>query len=99
MLGTLATALAGGGAAGGKPVMDALGGWRFICTIVAVLTAVGTVAGALHKSFGVSDKLSSSVACIGKLRSLELSLMLSKKDPVEAAQLYEQILKEHPDCI
>ena len=49
--GAVATVLAGGTVIGGKPALEAVGGWRILCSIVAVLTASGTVAGALHKGF------------------------------------------------
>lgn len=98
VMGTIATALAGSGAAGGKPVMDALGGWRIVCFIAAALTAIGTITGALHKSFQISDKLSGAIVCSGKLRSLELDITIAEKNPKEASELYERILIDHADC-
>jgi predicted oxidoreductase len=47
--GAVATVLAGGTVIGGKPALDAVGGWRILCSIVAVFTASGTVAGAPQK--------------------------------------------------
>ncbi len=99
VLGALATVLAGGAAAAGEGATNLAGSWQAICIGIAVITALGTVCGTLHKTFRVSDRLGAAVACQGKLQALELSLALTGKDPVEAAQVYEQILREHPECL
>jgi hypothetical protein len=52
--GALVTVLAGGTVIGGSRALEAVGGWRILCSIVALLSASGTVAGALHKSFQIT---------------------------------------------
>jgi hypothetical protein len=99
VLGSLATALAGGAVAGGDPVMDSLGGWRIVCSVVAAFTAIGTICGALHKTFQVTTRLANGLACIGKLKSLELSITVTGEDPATAAKTYQKILGEHPECL
>lgn len=99
VLSTLATVLAGGTAAGGKPVMEALGGWRVVCSIVAAFTAVGTISSTLHKAFQVTNHLAAAVACISKLKSLELTITVTEKEPSEVTEAYKQILVEHPEFL
>lgn len=99
VLGTLATVLAGGTAAGGTPVMNSLGGWRVICSIVAVFTAVATISGTLHRTFQVTNHLAAAVGCIGKLKSLELAITVTRTEPREVAEGYRQIIEEYPACL
>ncbi len=95
VLGTLTTVLAGGTAASGDAAAAMLGGWRLVCLVVAVLAAAGTIAGALHQSFRVTDRLSEAVTCVAKLQSLQLALSMTDVDARDAAETYRQILVEH----
>jgi hypothetical protein len=99
VFGAAATVLTGGTAAAGQPALQAFGGWQTLCYLVAFITAIGTIAGALHKTLQVSDRRASAVSCVAKLRALELALTLTGKDPKEAAETYQQILQEHSDCL
>src|SRR4029453_18668723 len=49
--GAVATVLAGGTVIGGQSALEAVGGWLILCSVVALLTASGTVSGALQKTF------------------------------------------------
>lgn len=99
VLGAVATTLAGGAAVGGKPMLDILGGWRILCSIVALLTLVGTICGTLHKTLQVTNRLASAVECVAKLRALELAITITKKDANEVVEAYSQILQQYPDCL
>jgi hypothetical protein len=99
VLGAIATTLAGGAAAGGKPVLDIFGGWRILCSVVALLTLIGTICGTLHKMLQVTSRLASATGCVAKLRALELAITVTKKDANEAVEAYSQILQEHSDCL
>jgi hypothetical protein len=97
--GALATVLAGGAVAGGKPAIDAFGGWRILCSIVAVVTASGTVAGTLHKGLQITTKVGSAEQCIVSLRSLEATIAAGLIPTDQALAEYRRISEEHAGCL
>lgn len=97
--GALATVLAGGAVAGGKPALDALGGWKILCSIVAVLTASATAASSLHKSMRVSDRVANAEKCIARLRALDAALVTGGLPPDEALKLFQRIAEDHAVCL
>ena len=75
----LATLLAGFTAFNGKPVVgQGAGAWA--CGIVAVFTATATVFTGLHKQLTISERLAKATECVGKLKSLQISLENSGDD-------------------
>jgi hypothetical protein len=99
VFGVLATIITGGTAIGGEPVMKSLGGWRAICAVAAVFTGIATVCGTIHKTFQLTARTTAAIDCNAKLKALELSLIISEKDPLEVAESYNQILKEHSESL
>ena len=97
--GAVATVLAGGTVIGGKPALDAVGGWRILCSIVAVFTASGTVAGALHKSFQITTRLSDAEKCAAGLRALDAAIAASDLPTENALETFQRISEEHPACL
>lgn len=97
--GALATVLAGGTVIGGKSALDAVGGWRILCSIVAVLTGSGTVAGALHKSFQITTRLSSAEKCVARLRALDVAIAASDLPISNALETFQRISEEHAACL
>ncbi len=97
--GALATVLAGGTVIGGKPALDAVGGWRVLCSIVAVFTGSGTVAGALHKSFQITTRLSSAEKCVARLRALDVAISASNLPTAGALETFQRISEEHAACL
>jgi hypothetical protein len=97
--GALATVLAGGTVIGGKPALDAVGGWRILCSVVAMLTASGTVAGALHKSFQISTRLSNAEKCVARLRALDVAIAASDLSTGVALETFQHISEEHAACL
>jgi hypothetical protein len=97
--GALATVLAGGTVIGGKPALDAIGGWRILCSIVAMLTASGTVAGALHKSFQITTRLSNAEKCVARLRALDVAIAASDLSTAGALETFRHISEEHAACL
>jgi hypothetical protein len=93
--GALATLLAGGAVAGGSEAMKALGGWKIVCSVVAVFTAVGTSAGTAHKSLQITAKVLNGERCVARLRSLEAGLVGGIITPEEALAAYQKISEEH----
>ena len=99
LCGAIATVLAGGAVAGGKPAMDTLGGWRILCSIVAVFTAAGTTAGALHKTLQITTRVSSAEKCIARLRALEATIAATDSPAEDALQRFQRIAEEHAVCL
>lgn len=97
--GAIATVLAGGAVAGGKPTLDMLGGWKILCTVVAVFTASATASSSLHKSLQISSRVTSTERCIARLRALEAGLRASDLSLQEALKTFQHISEEHAGCL
>ena len=97
--GAIATVLAGGTVIGGSRTLEAVGGWRILCSIVALLTASGTVAGALHKSFQITTRLSSAEKCVARLRALDAAIAASDLPSDDALETFQRISEEHAACL
>jgi hypothetical protein len=97
VFGALATLLATGVAAGGGQTLDkTFGNWRYLCLTVAALTAVGTVAGTLHKSLQVTERVADADKCVSRLDALKFSIGLGVVKSEEAARVYAEIVSQHP---
>lgn len=97
--GAIATVLAGGTALRGDEALPAFGGWQGLCLLVAVITALGAIAGTIHKSLQISNKVNSAVKCISRLRALELRLATTSVATEDALLLFNQISEEHSECL
>ena len=97
--GAIATVLAGGTVIGGSRTLEAVGGWRILCSIVALLTASGTVAGALHKSFQITTRLASAEKCVARLRALDAAIAASDLPINNALETFQRISEEHAACL
>ena len=97
--GAVATVLAGGTVIGGSRALEVVGGWRILCSIVALLTGSGTVAGALHKSFQITTRLSSAEKCVARLRALEAAIAASDLPTQNALETFQRISEEHAACL
>jgi hypothetical protein len=97
--GALATVLAGGTVIGGGRALEAVGGWRILCSIVALLTGSGTVAAALHKSFQITTRLSSAEKCVARLRALNAAISASDLPTENALETFQRISEEHAACL
>jgi hypothetical protein len=95
----LATLLAGLTAALGPLAGQGPPAWKFTCGAVAVFTALAGITTGFHQKFAISERLAKVYACAGRLRSLELSVNLSGKDPVTAAKEFEEITSLYPEFI
>ena len=99
LCGAVATVLAGGTVIAGQPALEAVGGWRILCSIVALLTASGTVAGALHKSFQITTRLSSAERCVARLRALDAAIAASDLPINNGLESFQHISEEHAACL
>ncbi len=96
---TLATAVAGLAAAFGMPEGAAPSAWRLTCGGVAVLTAVAGIFSGVHQRFNITENMAKAVACVGRLRALELALTVTHRDPVEVAREYEEVAAAYQDFL
>src|SRR5690606_23226005 len=97
VLSAIATALAGVTAVTGPLVGEGPPAWRWTCGLVAVVTAAAALTTGIQQRFHVPEWLGRTLACVGKLRSLELELQLSRSTPEEAAGEYEELLESYPE--
>ena len=97
--GAIGTLLAAGTVAGGKPVLDAFGGWKILCSIVAVFTAAGTVASAVHKSLQITTRVASAEKCVARLRALDATIVATDVPVDEVLDSFRQISEEHSVCL
>ncbi|HVO73482.1 MAG TPA: hypothetical protein VMT35_05635 [Ignavibacteriaceae bacterium] len=94
-----ATLLAGLTAALGPLAGQGAPAWKITCGAVAGFTALAGLMTGLHQKLGISDRLAKSFACAGRLNSLEISLSISKKDPVSIAKEYEELIGSYPELL
>jgi hypothetical protein len=92
--GAVGTVLAGGTVIARQPPLEAVGGWRILCSIVVLLTQ-GTVAGALHKSFQITTRLSSAERCVARLRALDAAIAATDLPTDNALETFQRIPEEH----
>ncbi|HMS34486.1 MAG TPA: hypothetical protein PKC91_10405 [Ignavibacteria bacterium] len=99
----LATLLAGFTAVNGKPLAgQGPGAWSWTCGVVAIFTATATVFTGLHKQFTVPERLAKATECVGKLKSVLISLERSDiKDSDKDALLteYKRIVEVYSEFI
>jgi hypothetical protein len=67
--------------------------------MVALLTASGTVAGARHKSFQITTRLSSAEKCVARLRALDVAIAASDLPTDNALETFQRISEEHSACL
>ncbi|MBS1518455.1 MAG: hypothetical protein JSS91_10255 [Bacteroidetes bacterium] len=94
----IATLLAGVTAFTGPVAGQGPPAWKWTCGIVAVFTATAAVFTGLHKQLTVSERLSKSIECRGKLKSLLISLQEGgNKD--EVITEYRKIIEVYSEYI
>jgi hypothetical protein len=95
----VAAMLAGLTAARGPMVGQGPSGWRLTCGAVAVLSGCAGLVSGLHQQLAVTDRLTKTLDCAGKLRSLEIALTVNYRDPAEVSKDYEQVIREYQHCL
>jgi hypothetical protein len=73
--------------------------WKLTCGVVAGLTACSTLLSGIHKQLAVPERLGKAMACIGKLRALEIDLTLGNRDIVQVAKEYQELAVNYPEFI
>lgn len=88
----LATALAGITAAVGPLAGEGPPAWRWTCGLIALVTATAGLLTGIHQRLNVAEQLAQSLACAGRLRALELSLALRRREAQDLARDYEELV-------
>jgi len=95
-----ATALVAGGTALTGPVVgEGIPGWRFACTVAAILAFTSTVCTALTQQLRIGDRLTEGNQCVGRLRSLDLTIITGGRSWEEITKEYAEIAKTYPELI
>lgn len=95
----VATMLAAVTAAAGPLAGEGPPAWRLTCGSIAVLTGMSGLLTGAHQRLNVSEKLASAIACTGKLRSMELALTVTGRDPGEVARDYEDLVATYQEFL
>lgn len=94
-----ATLVAGITAAVGPVVGEGDAGWRLACIVAAIFAFISTVSTGLKQQLKFSDRLSKGLRCVGKLRSLELTITAGDGDRQKIVEEYEKIAETYPEFI
>ncbi len=73
--------------------------WKLTCGVVAVCTGIATIFGGLQKQLSIAERLAKSMACAGKLHSLEFALTVNNRETPEVAKEYEMAIASYPEII
>ena len=92
---TLATLLAGGTAAAGPVIAAQAGGWRLICTIVAMASGSAAIVTGLHDRLKIGDHLANAMACAAQLSALKFSLQLGDADAKNGQEYYKSVIEKY----
>jgi len=95
----LATLLAGLTAFTGPVAGQGAVAWKWTCGIVAVFTATATIFTGMHKQLSVSDHLTKSLECTGKLKSLSFTIQQEGYNKEEAVKEYKRILELYSEYL
>ena len=97
-----ATLIAGSTAFAGPIVGQGPPAWKWTCGIVAVFTATATVFTGLHKQLTISERLAKATECVGKLKSVQISLEnpdLKDTDKTEILREYKKVVEVYSEFI
>lgn len=92
--GGLSTLLAGISAVSGASIIGTGNeGWQITCGVVAVVSFLGTLVSSIDNHFRISETLSESKACAGRLASLKMQIAAGQIS--DAAGRYAEVLAEY----
>ena len=93
------TLVAGVTSAGGPIIGSGIEGWRLACIVAAVLGFISTISTGISQQLESSDDLLEGTQCVGKLRSLDLSITTGSRTREEIIKEYEHIAERYPKFI
>jgi len=91
------TFVAGLTASQGPMVGQGVAGWRLACIVAAAFGLVSTVSTGLIQQLKISDRKSEGMECVGKLRSLDLTLATGTPDLEKVVKKYREIAETYPE--
>jgi len=93
------TLVAGITSAGGPIIGSGIEGWRLACIVAAVLGFISTISTGVSQQLETSDHLLEGTLCLGKLKSLDMSITIGSRTREEIIKEYEQIAESYPKFI
>jgi hypothetical protein len=96
---SFATLISGVAAAIGPPFGEGPPAWKLTCGVVALFTASAGVLTGIQQGSHLADELAKASACSSRLSSLELSLSVLGREPMQVAKEYEEVLIQNPHLI
>ena len=95
----VSTLVAGLTAAQGPVVGSGIEGWRVACLVAALFAFISTVVTLLNQQMKISDRLAEGTRCVGRLRALDVMLLMGHQDWQKITGEYEYIVRAHPDFV
>jgi hypothetical protein len=94
-----ATLIAGLTAFTGPLVGQGAPAWKWTCGVVAIFTATATVFTGLHKQLTIPERLAKATECVGKLKSLKISLENPDSNKEEVIKEFRKIIEVYGEYI
>ena len=95
----ITTLVAGFTAAQGPLIGQEESGWRLACTVAATFGFVSAVCVGLNQQLKISDRLSANKECLGRLKSLDVSMATGSRNREEISKEYEEIVRLYPELV
>jgi hypothetical protein len=95
----ITTLVAGGTAVSGPVVGEGDAGWRLACILAAIFAFTSTICTGLTQQLKISERLSQGIACVGRLKSLDVAIATNIYDWQEITKEYTEIAKTYPEFI
>lgn len=93
------TLVAGITSAGGPIIGSGIEGWRLACIVATALGFISTISTGISQQLEISDHLLEGSQCVGKLKSLDMSITIGSRTREEIIKEYEQIAESYPKFI
>jgi hypothetical protein len=95
-----ATTLLTGWTSAAGPVMGSgVSAWRMTCIIAAFLGFITTASMGISQQLRLNDRLSKSNECLGRLKSLDFSILSGSQQWREITTEYAAILRDYPEVL
>lgn len=95
----ITTLVAGGTAVSGPVVGEGDAGWRLACILAAIFAFASTICTGLTQQLKISERLSQGIACVGRLKSLDIAIVTNISDWQEITKEYAEIAKAYPEFV
>ena len=86
-------------AAQGPIIGEGPEGWKISCIIAAFFGFTATICVGLNQQLKVSDRLSKSNQCLGRLQSLDVATDIGSRNTNEIMKEFEELVKVYPEIM